>query len=341
MATIKEIAQLAGVSRGTVDRVINNRGMVNPETARKVQEVIKTLNYKPNKAGIILSAQKKNLKFGIILFGNNNPFFDEVKLGIEEKKTDLENYNCSIEIKYIPINVDAQLEAIDSLVQENGVNGIALTPFNDKKIADKINELYDMGIPVVTLNTDIENSKRLAYVGSNYYLSGRTAAGLMNLITHGQANVGIVSGSQNVLCHSERIEGFKDCINESYPNIKIIDIVYNNDDDIKSFELTSELVKNKNIDSLFFVAGGVYGGCRAVISAGKDKSIQSIAFDSVPTTKEMIEKNIIKATICQQPKLQGSKPLDILFDYLSTGNKPEEEFNYVSIDIRIKENINF
>ncbi|NME84312.1 LacI family DNA-binding transcriptional regulator [Clostridium sp. SM-530-WT-3G] len=340
MATIKEIAELAGVSRGTVDRVLNNRGMVNPNTARKVKEIADALNYKPNRAALILSAQKKNIKLGVILFGTTNPFFDEVKNGIEEKKKELEYYNCSVEIKCIPMGAEYQLEAIDYFIK-NGINGIALSPYNDKRIAEKINELFDMNIPVVTLNTDIEGSKRIAYVGSNYYLSGKTAAGLMNLVTKGEVNVGIVSGSENVMCHSERIEGFKECIAKNYTNIKIINTIYNDDDDIKSFEITSELIKNNNINALFFVAGGVYGGCRAVISANKQNSISIIAFDNVPTTKEMLDKNIIKATICQQPEIQGSKPLDILFDYLSTGSLPSNELNYVSADIRIKENMNF
>lgn len=339
MATIKEIAELAGVSRGTVDRVLNNRGMVNPDTARKVKEIADALNYKPNRAALILSAQKKKLKLGVILFGTTNPFFDEVIIGINEKKKELEGYNCDIEVKCIPMGIDEQLEAINSLV-EQGVNGIALAPYNDKRIANKINELYNIGIPVVTLNTDIENSKRIAYVGSNYNLSGKTAAGLMNIITHGKVNVGIVSGSENVMCHSQRIEGFKECIKNNYPHINIVETIYNNDDDIQSFELTSKLLKNEDINALFFVAGGVYGGCRAVISCNKEDHITSIAFDSVPTTREMIEKGLIKATICQQPKLQGSKPLDILFSYLSTGELPKEECNYVSIDICIKENIN-
>lgn len=339
MATIKEIAELAGVSRGTVDRVLNNRGMVNPDTARKVKEIADALNYKPNRAALILSAQKKKLKLGVILFGTTNPFFDEVIIGINEKKKELEGYNCDIEVKCIPMGIDEQLKAINSLV-EQGVNGIALAPYNDKRIANKINELYNMGIPVVTLNTDIENSKRIAYVGSNYNLSGKTAAGLMNIITHGKVNVGIVSGSENVMCHSQRIEGFKECIKNNYPHINIVETIYNNDDDIQSFELTSKLLKNEDINALFFVAGGVYGGCRAVISCNKEDHITSIAFDSVPTTKEMIEKGLIKATICQQPKLQGSKPLDILFSYLSTGELPKEECNYVSVDICIKENIN-
>ena len=340
MATIKEIAELAGVSRGTVDRVLNNRGKVNPNTARKVREIAHALKYKPNRAALILSAQKKNIKLGVILFGASNPFFDQVKNGIEKKKKELEYYNCSVEVKSIPMDIEHQLEAIDYFVKK-GFNGIALSPYNDERIVKKINELFDMNIPVVTLNTDIEGSKRLAYVGSNYYLSGKTAAGLINLITHDEVNVGIISGSENVMCHSERIEGFKECINKNYNNIKIIETIYNNDDDIQSFEKTSKLIKNNNINALFFVAGGVYGGCRAVISANKQDSISIIAFDNVPTTKEMLDKNVIKATICQQPEIQGSKPLDILFDYLSTGNLPSTDLNYVAADIRIKENMNF
>ena len=75
MATIKEIAALAGVSRGTVDRVLNNRGSVNPATAQKIQEIANALDYKPNRAGLVLAAQKKRLKLGVILFSTENPFF--------------------------------------------------------------------------------------------------------------------------------------------------------------------------------------------------------------------------------------------------------------------------
>ena len=61
MATIKEIAELAGVSRGTVDRVLNNRGSVHPATAALVKEIARRLDYKPNPAGIALAAQRRNL----------------------------------------------------------------------------------------------------------------------------------------------------------------------------------------------------------------------------------------------------------------------------------------
>ena len=60
MATMKEIAELSGVSRGTVDRVLNHRGIVNAETERKVLEIAKLLDYQPNKAVLRLQRKRKN-----------------------------------------------------------------------------------------------------------------------------------------------------------------------------------------------------------------------------------------------------------------------------------------
>ena len=87
MATIKEIAALAGVSRGTVDRVLNDRGAVNPETAEKIRKIAKELDYKPNRAGLVLAAQKKRLKLGVILFSTGNPFFQDVLAKSEAKRS--------------------------------------------------------------------------------------------------------------------------------------------------------------------------------------------------------------------------------------------------------------
>lgn len=339
MATIKEIAALAGVSRGTVDRVLNNRGAVNPATAQKINEIAKALNYKPNKAGLALAAQKKKLKLGVILFSTDNPFFADVLKGVLEKAEDLAGYNCTVLVKQIPINVEAQLNAIDELIREK-VNGIALAPQNDNRIRARINALYEQDIPVVTLNTDIENSKRIAYVGSNYTKSGATAAGLMRRMTHGIVHIGIISGSSNILCHTERIAGFIDTLKPEQNQMHIVTIIETQDDEIESYEQTSHLLKaHPEINALFFAAGGVYGGCRAITSLDLADKLCVIAFDKAETTEEFLRKGVLSAVICQQPRIQGQKPLELLFAYLSSGELPEKEYNYTAVDIRILENI--
>lgn len=339
MATIKEIATLAGVSRGTVDRVLNNRGSVNPATAEKIKEIAKALDYKPNLAGLALAAQKKKIKLGVILFSLENPFFIDVLDGINAKSEELSGYNCTVITKQIPLDVAAQLQAIDELLADE-VNGIALAPCNDERIRERINQLYEQGIPTVTFNTDIENSKRIAYVGSNYTKSGATAAGLLQLMTHGKVHVGIITGSDNILCHTERIAGFTRALAPYSENISITEIAEAHDDEIESYEKTTGLLtKHPEINALFFAAGGVYGGCRSVKALGRQNDIRIVSYDMVSTTSELIKDGTIAATICQQPKVQGSKPLALLFAYLTTGELPEKEYNYVAVDIRIKENI--
>jgi LacI family transcriptional regulator len=339
MATIREIAELAGVSRGTVDRVLNNRGSVNAETESKIREIAKAVNYRPNRAGIVLAAQKKNIRLGVVVFGYANPFFDKVLDGVRTRSEELKCYNCTILVRKVGVSVKEQLMAIDALVAD-GIHGLAIAPGNDDSIRHKIDELAGKGIPVVTLNTDIENSKRLAYVGSNYYESGKIAAGLIHIIAHGDVHVGIVAGSDRILCHTQRIAGFRAQIQAEYPDISIADIIYNDDDDIESYDRTSALLKqHPEINALYFAAAGVYGGCRALTASGKQPDVHVISHDAVNTTEMMLKEGIISATICQQPEKQGSLPLAILFSYLTTGELPEQEFNYVDSDIRIRENI--
>ncbi len=339
MATIKEIAELAGVSRGTVDRVLNKRGAVNPKTEAKILEIAKALDYKPNRAGIVLAAQKKKFKFGVVMFGIGNPFFDDVIAGFKEKEEELSGYNCTVLIRRISaFGVESQLEAIDSLLKEE-INGLAISPQNDPSIAEKINELYDMGIPTVTFNTDISGSRRIAYVGSNYYQCGQTAAGLVHLMTSGEVYIGIVSGYPNLLCHTERIAGFKSRLKE-YTNLHIVDFFENSDDDFISYDKTLKILEDHpEINALFFAAGGTYGGCKAILAANRQKHMKIVTFDKIKTTVEMMKEDVISATICQQPRIQGLLPLEILFDYLTTGESPKKEYNYTTVEIRIKENI--
>lgn len=342
MATILNIATLAGVSRGTVDRVLNNRGSVSPEKERKVLEIAKALNYTPNKAGKTLAIRKKSLKLGYILLSStsSNPFFLDLVDGIESRAAQLMDYGVCVEIRYSAINEPAlQVRLIDELIK-NGASGIAITPINHPLIKDRIRQLSDTEFPVVTANTDIPDCGRIAYVGSDYFRSGQTAAGLMNLICDGSANVGVVIGSPFVLCHSERLSGFKQRIDEAYGGLRIIGTEINHDDDIESYIVTKRLLEaNPDINALFLAAAGVVGACRAVVDLGLKGKVKIISYDATTVSKGLIKTGDIAVTITQEPFIQGSKPLDILFDYVGMGIKPEKEHYFTALGIVIKENL--
>ncbi len=339
MVTIKQIASLAGVSRGTVDRVLNNRGSVNEQTAKRIREIAASLGYRPNKAGIALAAQKKKLKIGVILFGTENPFFQKVLEGVSGKAEELSAYDVTVLIRMVPFDAEAQVRAMDELYAQE-IHGLVLTPYNDALVADKINALSRAGLPVITTNTDIEGTGRLAYVGSDYYASGREAGGLMRLIRGNDAKIGIITGSSQVLCHTQRIAGFSSVIKAAGPGMKILDIYENHDDEFESYEVTRFFLRrHPEANALFFAAAGLTGGCRAVINMNRTGNMRIICFDAEDLVLPMLREGPIDATISQQPLLQGSLPLDILFEYLTTGVAPARTINLVDTAIRIRESV--
>ena len=344
MITLKEIAQMAGVSRGTVDRVLNHRGGVSEETARKIQAIVDSVGYVPNSIGRTLAISRKNIKLGYLIFQGTtaNPFFTEVLQGVEEKEAELKNFGVTVLKASSSIEDDTgegQIELIDRLVEE-GIQGLAITPFNHPAVAQKLKELAEKDIPVVTVNSDLEDSGRLCYVGSDYRKAGQTAGGLMGLFHPHGGTVGIISGSPLVVCHTEREQGFREVLKERYPGVEIRAFAINQDDDFISYDVAGQMLKRyPELTGLYIVAGGVYGACRAVDAAGYQDRVAVISHDEAKTTLEMLKKGVLNATIGQEAVRQGSEPLQILYDYLTGGSVPERDMIYTRLDICIRENM--
>lgn len=344
MITLKEIAQMAGVSRGTVDRVLNHRGGVSEETAKKIQTIVDSVGYVPNSIGRTLANSRKNIKLGYLIFQGTtaNPFFTEVLHGVEEKEAELKNFGvtvCKASSSIEDGTGAGQLEKIDRLV-EDGIQGLAITPFNHPAVAQKLKELSNAGIPVVTVNTDLDGSDRICYVGSDYKKAGETAGGLMGLFHPQGGVVGIIGGSPLVVCHTERESGFREVIGRRYPALEIIEAGANQDDDFISFDVTRRLLKeHPEITGLYIVAGGVYGACRAVRAAGRENSVAVISHDKAESTLQMLREGILNATIGQEAGRQGSEPLQILYEYLAGNQMPEQDVIHTRLDICIRETI--
>lgn len=331
--TIKDLARLANVSRGTVDRVVNNRGGVEENTKKLIEELIITHNFKPNKVAAGLKKQSNPYKIGIILNSVGNEFFDDVILGIEQAKGEYADFGLEFFItKLKGYNVQKQLSAMDGYI-ESKLDAVIMTPINDKRVADKINFCTENNIFVLTLNSDIEHCSRLCYVGCNYHASGKTSAGMVNLVNRysNSKNIAIVSGSYSVLGHNQRIEGFQSVLDKK---LSIVEIIECNDDEEIAYEKTSELLKHKDIDILFVAAGGVIGTVKAAESSGKD--IQIYTFDDTPHIKELLQSGKIVATVTQQAYLQGYQVVKILYDKLI--NKEQVKDYYTKLNIEIKYN---
>lgn len=334
--TIRSIAEACGVSRGTVDRVLNNRGRVHPDTEERIRRTAQELGYKPNTLGKALASRKKELKIGIILCSTGNEFYNDLIRGIEQAQEENQDYGLQIIYRSMKgYDAARQLELMEEL--EGQINCLLLNAINDRRIAQKIREFINQGIGVITVNTDIEDSGRLAYVGVDVPECGRIACGLMGLITQGRAHTAIVTGSLSVLEHTQRIEGYREILERRYPKMEIVKIIEAQDDDITAFIETNKLLQEyPQTDTLFLAASGAAGVCRAVKEQGREDII-IIACDSSPTVVQLMQEGLIKATITQQPWQQGYRALQMAVEYLVYGMV--EEKPVIENEIKLLENV--
>ncbi len=337
--TIKQIADLCGVSRGTVDRVLNKRGKVHPKTQELIEKTIASLSYTPNIAGKALAARKRPWTLGVVLSSQGNPFFDDVIRGISQAQQELRDFGVNVEMRLLKgYVVREQLHELTLLQGE--IDALILHPIFDPAIARKIEELKSQGIFTVTVNTDIPNSSRLFYIGSDYEKGGVMAAGMVSLIMGGSARLGIVKGADNILGHRQRLEGFLKRISEIGQDIRVAGYATAQDDDEIAYASTRELMeKDPAINALYVVGAGMAGVCRALIDLNLSESVAVVGFDSVPDTVEMMKKGIVRAVICQHPFTQGYRAVKAAYDHLVGGALPPLDYCMVQNEIMILENL--
>lgn len=263
--TAQQIADLAGVSRGTVDRALHNRGRVSPEVKEKIQKIAAELGYKPNLIGQALVRTRQNFKLGVIIQSNETPTMQIVRAGVLQATEELAGSGVEVVLRdFQGLDTELMLEYIEELVSM-GVQGIALTPDTAPEVRQCIDELHARGIPVITLNADAPGSKRLCFIGMDNYRAGQTAACLLRLMMPEGGTVLPLAGHLNNTAHNNRLNGFLDTVNANYADeISMLAFQPCFDRDDYSHEITQHALKaNPDLAAIYVASNGQQGVCQA------------------------------------------------------------------------------
>lgn len=341
--TIKKIAELAGVSAGTVDRALYDRGRVKPEVAARIKQIAESLNYEPNKAARLLSNTKKNLKIAVILHTDHNPFLNQVIYGIN--KASKETTANGIPVTIFPgkdFDAEYQLNTIKKTIKLD-YNAIVIIPIENEIIKKELNRLKTEKFPVFLLTNIISETNYCEYFGCDYYQAGNLMAGLLNIIASSyDKKIAYITPSFRMLGHSLRYKGFlnNDFFKKnSSINHELLEIVA--EDNIEVYKQTYNfLSKNKDIDIVIATSGQLEAGCfKAIEDVIFEKKIKILAFDCTDKIQtKIIEKKII-ASIDQSPKEQGYAAVNSAFNSLITSVYPNNKNSFTSLRIIIKENL--
>ncbi|NLI21965.1 MAG: substrate-binding domain-containing protein [Clostridiales bacterium] len=322
--TIKQIATIAGVSRATVDKVLNNRAGVKKETKETILKIAKELNYQPNLIGKALVMSKKRNKIGIVMTPYYNPFVQAMLEGVNAAAAEIAPFGLEIETKMM-VSLDAgELINILNYFESESFAGVAVFPINDPAVVRKVNRMIADGMPVITFNSPVESIHSICFVGQNHYIGGRVAASLLGRRIRGDGKTAIIYSSRSLSCHTERMRGFRDKLGEAYPGIRIVETLENQDKSEESFKYTMDLCrKYPDLDSIYITSGGVSGICSALDILGLAGRIRVICHDIPAKVCPLLKSGVIDFSIEQNAYDQGYKLVQILFNYLIKGIEPE------------------
>ena len=335
--TIQQIADKAGVSRGTVDRALNHRGRIAPEVAERIQGIADQMGY-------VTKTKRKDkekeiiAKIGVVTQLAHASFMLEINRGIREAREELKERGIQVLVKEVAsVDAKAQLCAIEELIQEK-IQGLAVMPVESEKIRMCLNQLIeDMKIPVVTFNSDIVGIKRSCFVGMDNKKSGRAAAGLLGTLTRGKGKILIITGYFSNPVNNFRVDGFVEELKESYPELEIAGVQ-------ASFDETKEvqrIIENgmmavSGISGILVVSGGQAGVAEAFSTLKLDRRPYVVIYDHTPKNEKALRENTVDFLIDQNGYVQGYRPLNILADMILKGKLPEEEYLYTDIKIMTK-----
>lgn len=338
--TLQQIAEAAGVSRGTVDRALNNRGRINPEVADNIKRIAKEMGYQPNRAGRALAMAKRSIKIGVILQAMDTPFMQEVYQGVLEAKSETERMGAEVKIKKIKKTDPMKVMETMKNMRAIGCSGIALVPVEDDRLKELIDEFAKEEIPVVTFNSDIEESARICFIGQDTLQSGRAAAGLMSETIRENGIVQVISGYPKNRGHRNRTAGFLQELKELRTDIEALEVRYNYDDNQQAEAIMREVLEHHpEVCGVYLTAAGSEGVCKVLEEKNLAGQIKVISNDLTEGNEKYLRSGTIRFLLGQNSFVQGYEPVMTLFRKLFDGIDPEEEYRYTEIEIKTKYNI--
>lgn len=201
-ATREEVARMAGVSTATVSNVLNNPNKVKKETADRVLEIVKVLDYRPDMIARSMST-KRSMQLGIVLESLANPFFGDIVRGFEDAANE-QNYFVNICTGFNKLD-----EYFDNFITRR-VDGVFVAAIPYKFNVEKIYNLVDKGIKIVVSGNVCADFKKVSSIEMNYL------GAMQNVMNHlyklGHKRIAYLSGLGKNVIYDLRIKGYMDMI---------------------------------------------------------------------------------------------------------------------------------
>jgi LacI family transcriptional regulator len=343
--TINDVAKAAGVSKGTVDRVLHNRGEVSAKSKEIVLKVIDELGFKPNIYASLLASQKSIKIQCIIPEYFTGEFWSLTDKGIQEAAELVSRYGVIVEpVKYDQYDLES-FKAVCEKVLADPPAGVVIAPMFGDETLKFVQELSEKKVPYVYIDSKLEDEDYFAYFGMPMYQSGYLCA---DILTDGRIvpdKVFLVRIARDKKGLSDptlmRRNGFKDYMALHHPSIEIVN-VFIDPKDRNAMDVA--------LDSVFSGYEGekyvVMFNSRVHLVADyirrrKLKDCRVVGFDVLERNLASLRDGSVQLLIAQHTDRQTVAAVNALVDYILLGAPVAKKDNFTQMDILNRYNCDY
>ena len=286
---VKEIALQSGLSTATVDRVLNNRPHVSPQTRRRVEDAISELTRQESQ----LAARGRRFFVDIVCEAPVR-FSREIRRASEAVLSGFRPAALRPRFTCAETMTEQDCASILDRIRRRGSQGVCLKARDTEGVREAIDRLSSRNIPVVTVFTDIPGSRRLAYSGLDNIKAGQTAAYLMRkLLKEGGARILTTLSQHAFQGEEDRFRAFRTELRRLRPDIELIDASGGGGlNPATAQEVSARLRGQRGIAGVYSMGGGNIAVLKALADAGHEPSV-FIAHDLDEDNLQLLQMDVL------------------------------------------------
>ena len=342
---IKDIAQRAGVSVGTVDRVLHDRPNVSKPAREKVEKALKEMNYQPNVYASAL-AYNRSYTFSLLIPKHESEaYWEEIEQGVRKAIEARRDFHIDVEFLYYhrfdnQSFIDAYIKCLDS-----NPDGIIIVPIELEVTRVFTNQLHDRQIPFILLDSYMPDLKPLSFFGQDSFCSGYFAARMLMLLAYNDSEILLVKQMKNGRVTSKqqanREVGFRHYMHDHFPGTEIIELhlpFYGSRSEYDAM-LRTFFAEHPHIHNCISLNSKAHIVGEFLLRNNK-RDVQIMGYDMVAKNAECLREGSISFLIAQHGYQQGYSCVDTLFKAIVL-KKKVQPVNYMPIELLTKENVDF
>ena len=300
--TTKDIAEAAGVSLATVDRVLNDRPNVSDRSRERVLRAIDKIGYVRNIAAVNL-AKNRTYSFRFLFPSAGDQYLQELIDQVQAASNDMESDMTDVEYHQLDMRDPHAVADYLSFLERDHVDGVAIMAPESPQVRDAVARLDERGIKVVQFLSGQEKLDKLDFVGADNHAAGATAGRLiMRFLGQLGGKVMVVADTMQSLSNIQRRLGFDRVLNTRYPTLVALPSLETHGNDDRARRIISrQLQHESNVVAVYVISSEARAPIEQISTCKDLQSLIIVAHERTPFTESALLSEELDAVVAQNP----------------------------------------